>query len=439
MSHVFVVDAKKRPLAPVHPGRARLLLKAGRAVVFKRFPFTLMLNRPGGQAVGEPLRLKIDPGSHTTGLALVGETGGEVVWAGELTHQGEAIVERLRARRAERRGRRQRHTRYRQARFANRRRPRGWLPPSQRSRVQNVVTWVQRLRRLCPIAALSLELVRFDMQAMQTPGIEGIQYQQGTLAGYEAKEYVLQKWGHTCAYCGATGVPLEIEHISPRSCGGSSRESNLTLSCVPCNKAKGTQDIRVFLAHDPERLAHILAQAKAPLRDAAVVNSTRWALYERLTALGLPVEVGSGGRTKYNRSKQDIPKTHWTDAACVGASTPEELRNWQRVRPLLITATGRQCRQMCNVDRRGFPRGKPKGPSRSHGFRTGDMVRAVLTKGKHMGTYIGRVAIKSDGYFKLTIRSGVVEGIHVRYCRALHRGDGYGYALGRLAALPPQI
>ena len=46
---------------------------------------------------------------------------------------------------------------------------------------------------------------------MQTPGIEGIQYQQGTLAGYEAKEYVLQKWGHTCAYCGATGVPLEGE------------------------------------------------------------------------------------------------------------------------------------------------------------------------------------------------------------------------------------
>ena len=92
---------------------------------------------------------------------------------------------------------------------------------------------------------------------------------------------------------------------------------------------------------------------------------------------------------------------------------------------------------MCNVDRRGFPRGKPKGPSRSQGFRTGDMVRAVVTKGRHMGTYIGRVAIKSDGYFKLTIRSGVVEGIHVRYCRALHRGDGYGYALGRLAALPP--
>ncbi len=439
MSHVFLVDAQKRPLAPVHPGRARLLLKTGRAVVFKRFPFTLLLTQPGAQAVGEPLRLKIDPGSHTTGLALVAETTGEVVWAGELTHQGEAIVERLQARKAVRRGRRQRHTRYRQARFENRRRPKGWLPPSLRSRVQNVLTWVQRLRRLCPVAALSLELVRFDTQAMQTPGIEGIQYQQGTLAGYETKEYVLEKWEHRCAYCDAMGVPLEVDHIRPRSRGGSSRESNLTLACVPCNTAKGTQDIRVFLAHDPERLAHMLSHAQASLRDVAVVNATRWALYERLGALGLPVEVGSGGRTKYNRRRQGLPKTHWTDAACVGASTPEELRNWQTIRPLLMTATGRQSRQMCNVDKRGFPRGKPKGLSRSHGLRTGDMVRAMVTKGVHMGTYVGRVAIKSDGYFKLTTRARVVEGIHARYCIPLHRDDGYGYAFGSLAALPPQV
>jgi len=439
MSHVFVVDEALRPLAPVHPGRARLLLKAGKAAVFKRYPFTLILRQPVAQATAEPLRLKIDPGSHTTGLALVEETSGKVVWAAELTHQGEAIVERLRKRRAVRRSRRQRHTRYRQARYDNRRRKDGWLPPSLRSRVQNVVTWVQRLLRLCPIAALSLELVRFDTQAMQDPDIAGVMYQQGTLAGFEVKEYVLEKWGRRCAYCDASGVPLEIEHIVPRSHGGSSRESNLTLSCVPCNTQKGTQDIRVFLAHDPERLARILAQAKTPLRDAAAVSTTRWALYERLVALGLPVEVGSGGRTKYNRSRQAIPKTHWTDAACVGASTPEELRNWQTIRPLLITATGRQCRQMCQVEKHGFPRGKPKGPSRSHGFRTGDMVRAVVTKGVHKGTYVGRVVIKSVGYFKLTTSSGVVDGVHARYCRALHHSDGYGYAFGSLATPPPQV
>jgi len=174
MSHVFVVDEALRPLAPVHPGRARLLLKAGTAAVFKRYPFTLILRRPVAQAAAELLRLKIDPGSRTTGLALVEEMSGKVVWAAELTHQGQAIVERLRKRRAVRRGRRQRHTPYRQERYDNRRRKDGWLPPSLRSRVQNVLTWVERLRRLCPIAALSLELVRFDTQAIQDPDIAGV-------------------------------------------------------------------------------------------------------------------------------------------------------------------------------------------------------------------------------------------------------------------------
>src|SRR5260221_6088010 len=289
---------------------SRGLLKAGQVAVFKRHPFTVILKRSVARPASQRFRLKVDPGSKTTGLALVDEQTHEVVWAAELRHQGEAIVERLRARRAVRRGRRQRHTRYRQARFANRRRPRGWLPPSQRSRVQNVVTWVQRLRRLCPIAALSLELVRFDMQAMQTPCIEGIQYQQGTLAGYEAKEYVLQKWGHRCAYCDKTGVPLEIEHIRAISRGGSSRESNLTLACVPCNRAKGTQDIGVFLAHDPERLAYILSQAQASLRDVAAVNADRWALYEPLGALELAVKVGNGGLRFHKHSNSRKAQQH---------------------------------------------------------------------------------------------------------------------------------
>ena len=132
MSHVFLVG---RPEMLTYPGasrRARLLLKAGKAAAFKRFPFTLILRQPGAQAAHEPLRLKIDPGSHTTGLALVGERSGKVLWAGELTHQGAAIVERLQKRRADaRRGRRQRHTQVREARFANRRRPEGLFRPSR--------------------------------------------------------------------------------------------------------------------------------------------------------------------------------------------------------------------------------------------------------------------------------------------------------------------
>src|ERR1051326_7557555 len=293
MSQVFVLDTHKQPLDPVHAGRARLLLDSGKAAVFKRYPFTIILKAAVADPEVHPLRLKIDPGSQTTGIALVEDGEGSVVWAAELTHRGPAIKHALDQRRAVRRGKRQRNTRYRKPRFQNRRRRAGWIPPSLESRVANVQTWVRRLARLCPLGAISLELVKFDLQRMEHPEISGREYQQGTLAGYEVREYLLEKWGRACSYCGITGVPLQVEHLQAKASGGTDRLSNLCLACEPCNRAKGTQDLRVFLAGKPELLARILAQAKAPLKDAAAINSTRWVLYERLKQEGFSLECGS--------------------------------------------------------------------------------------------------------------------------------------------------
>lgn len=437
MSRVLIVDAERRPLMPCTPARARLLLKAGKAAVLRHFPFMLILREARPEAVVEPLRVKLDPGSKTSGIAVLHEQSGEVVWAAELTHRSPQIREALAKRRAARRSRRSRHTRYRKPRCANRRRPKGWLAPSLRSRVLHLLTWVKRLSRWCPVGALSLELVRFDLSRLQNPEIDGIEYQRGTLWGTEVRHYLLAKWQHQCAYCQAAGVPLELDHVHPRSKGGSDRIANLVIACRLCNEAKADQAIEVFLADRPEMLARVQAQRRSPLHDAAAVNSTRWALYDHLKALDLPVETGSGGLTKWNRQSRNLPKTHWIDAACSGRSTPEHLQI-QHVRPWMIQAQGRQDRRMVNVDKHGFPRGRAKGPSCILGFRTGDLARAVVTKGKKIGTYVGRVAIKSDGYFKLTGRPfGMVEGIHARYCTPIHRNDGYTYAIGE-AALPPQ-
>ncbi len=427
MNKVFVVDTSLQPLAPCHPAKARRLLRAGQAAVHRTYPFTIVLLRSVEKPVAPPLRVKIDPGSHVTGIAIVNDATGEIVWAAELDHRGPMIVASLLARRGVRRGRRSRKTRYRAPRFANRRRQAGWLPPSLESRVANVVTWVARLRRVCPIQALSMELVRFDTQALQDPEISGVEYQQGTLAGIEVKEYLLAKWGRQCAYCDAQGVPLEVEHIVARDRQGSHRVSNLTLACVPCNQKKSNHDVREFLAHDPARLARILAQAKAPLKDAAAVNSTRWALYEALQATGLPVEVGTGGRTKWNRTTRGLPKTHWLDAACVGASTPEHLWTSGTLHPLTIRATGHGSRQMCAMDKYGFPRTRAKQAKHVHGFQTGDIVKAVVTSGKHQGVYVGRVAVRTTGSFNIRTASALVQGISHRYCRLLHRVDGYAY------------
>lgn len=211
--------------------------------------------------------------------------------------------------------------------------------------------------------------------------------------------------------------------------------SNLVIACHACNQAKGDQPLSTFLADRPAVLARIQAQRKAPLRAAAAVNTTRWALSQRLTALGLPLEIGSGGLTKWNRESRGLPKAHWIDAACCGRSTPARLC-LRAVRPWEIAAKGRQKRQMVNVDKHGFPSGRAKGPSHVRGFQTGDLVRAVVTKGKKIGTYVGRVAIKTDGYFKITGSPfAMVEGIHARYCVPLHRADGYAYQRGKCCRL----
>jgi hypothetical protein len=408
MSRVLVVDTQRRPLMPCTPARARLLLKQGKAAVLRRYPFTLVLQEAKPDALVAPLRVKIDPGAKTTGMAIVHDGSGEVVWAAELSHRGAQVSEALARRRAVRRSRRARHTRYRAARWQNRRRQSGWLPPSLSSRLHNVLTWVQRLCRFCTIGAISLELVRFDPALLQNPSLEGIAYQRGTLFGAEQRQYLLAKWEHRCAYCGTGDRPLEIDHVHPRAKGGSDRIANLVIACHPCNQRKGDQSLEAFLADRPEVLTRVQAQRKAPLKDVAVVNSTRWALYERLQATGLPLETGSGGLTKWKRAQQFLPKAHWVDAACCGPSTPAVLK-LERVCPWLITATGRQCRQMRNVDKHGFPVGCAKGPSRVRGFRTGDLVRAVCPPQlKTAGTHVGRVLVRTRGSFDIQSRQGRV-------------------------------
>ena len=439
---VLVLDRKKRPLMPCTPKRARKLLAAGRARVHRLFPFCIRLvDRSIEQSALQPLRLSLDPGSKTTGLAIsriaeitdadgVIEPVMHIVFLMELAHRGRAIMESLHARSAMRRRRRGK-LRYRAPRFSNRTKPKGWLPPSLQHRIDTTAAWVARFRRLAPITVLAQELVRFDMQLMQNPEISGVEYQQGTLAGYEVREYLLEKFDRCCAYCDKKDVPLQIEHIQSKARGGSNRISNLTLACGPCNTKKAARDIRDFLAKDPARLARILKLAKAPLRDAAAVNATRSALLGALKSTGLPVETGTGGRTKWNRSRLGIIKTHALDAACVGVIHDVRGTN---VPTLRVKCTGRGSRCKTRLNKYGFPRAYLTRKKTAFGFRTGDMVLATVPTGRNKGVHKGRVAIRLTGNFN--VQSGLagavtVQGISHKHCRVLQRADGYGYVWQR--------
>ncbi|WP_013323717.1 RNA-guided endonuclease IscB [Gloeothece verrucosa] len=425
MSKVFVLAPNKKPLNPVHSGQARRLLNQGKAAIFRRIPFSIILKKEVNNSAN-PLRVKIDPGAKTTGLSLVNDQTGEVIWAGELTHRGFAIRESLTSRRQLRRSRRGRKTRYRQPRFNNRKRVDKSLPPSLMSRVHNILTWVRKLTRLAIITAISSELVRFDTQALENPEIRGTEYQQGELAGYEVREYLLEKFNRKCIYCSQTDTRLEIEHLTPRSKGGSNRVSNLGIACQPCNQKKGNRDVLSFLKGKQDLAKKILDQAKKPLADTAAVNATRWELFNQLKQFNLPVEVGTGGLTKFNRCRQNLDKTHWLDAACVGQSTPEQLII-KGVRPLLIKANGHGTRQMCGTNKYGFPIRHRSRIKIHKGFQTGDIVKAIVTSGKKIGIHAGRVLCRASGSFDIASKSGRVTGISHKNCRVVHKNDGYAY------------
>ena len=445
MNRVFVLGSTKKPLMPCHPARARELLKKGKAAVYRMQPFTIILKyRSDGDT--QPVEFKVDPGSRYTGLALIAlfKRGRVLIWAANLTHRGIGIRNALLARRAIRRGRRQRNTRYRQPRFLNRTRGHNKvnphvgiilpniadeirLPPSLMSRVDNILNWRKKLCSYAPITSTAVEHVRFDMQLLVRATIKGKQYQQGELYGYEQKEYLLEKWNRCCVYCGIIGVPLQKEHIRPKSKGGSDRISNLTLACQPCNQAKGNMPIEWFLANNPVLLKRILAYAKLPLSDASAVNSTRRVLARRLVALDQYTGLYSGGLTKYNRTLQGYPKDHFVDAACVGI-TGDSVYIKPGYKPLYIKAMGRGNRQVVRTDKYGFPCARAKSVKSVLNIRTGDLIKLSQPKGKYIGSYLARVsAINAKTAFLSISYNGKQTWFSAKLATILQRGDGYAY------------
>jgi hypothetical protein len=300
--------------------------------------------------------------------------------------------------------------------------------------VDTTLSWVDRLSRWAPVRAVHIERVAFDTHALSADRpLGGAAYQQGTLHGYEVREYLLAKFDRTCTYCGTTGVPLNIDHVRPRSRGGSNRVSNLVLACVPCNQAKADRPIEEFVT-DLRVLARVKAQAKAPLKDAAAVNSTRWALWRALDAR-LPTRVGSGGRTKWNRTRNRLPKSHTLDALCVG-----KVDTATRVVGTVLVAgcAGRGSYTRTRTDKYGFPRLRLPRTKRHFGFATGDLVRAVVPKGKNAGTHTGRVAVRSTGSHTVATPHGAVKTSH-KNLRLLQRADGYAYTIQKEAGVSSPV
>ena len=349
---VITLDKNEKPLGFVTERRARILREKKRADIVNVYPPVIRINDVDADKVADTIpefRIKIDPGTEWTGLAIVRETDNAVVWYGKIHHRGYAVHEALQTRATVRHNRRNRELWFRKNKFwsyttgprnsGKQEWKKGKLVPSVKSVQDNVIHWVEKLKGWIPLTKNSFEACRFDTQQMDNPDIEGTEYQQGSLFGYEMKEYLMEKYRHTCQYCGGKSGDsiLEWEHMMPKSRGGPDSLKNAMLACHRCNHDKNNRTVQEYLELVKKRAAR--KEKPSELDEARIKGlqnvldgrarggSNRYAAWanilrryeERLLfQIFGDVECSSGGRTKYNRTKLGLPKDHHYDALCVG-------------------------------------------------------------------------------------------------------------------------
>jgi 5-methylcytosine-specific restriction endonuclease McrA len=407
--NVFVLAADEKPLMPTTPRRARMWLKQKRARVVKRAPFTIRLCFEPSSRYAQHVKMGVDTGSKTIGVAAVAHS--RVLYQAEISLRTD-IKRSLDQRRQYRRDRRNRKTRYRPARCNNRKRSGEWLAPSLLSKAESTVRAIVRVADVLPVKQVKLEVASFDTQKMQAPEISGIEYQQGELSGYHVREYLLAKWRRKCAYCGRTGVPLEVEHIVPRIRGGTNRVSNLTLACTTCNRSKGKCTAGEF-GH-PE----VQERALIPLKDAVHVSIIKpWVIRTLSNLLGqVNISVTYGYETKYKRMKTlELPKTHYFDAVAIACEHGETVLPAQVWYQCKCVPRGRY--QLYNGYRSEH---KVSGPKKVFGWKLFELVEVNGQIGYISGRRAnGRFSVKDAVTGKLLV-DGVDRRKLVRLVRATH-------------------
>lgn len=418
---VFVLNRSKKPLNMISHAEARILLKNRLAVVHKVYPFTIRLKDNSCVSKDKTYTVKVDPGSKHTGIAIV-DNNNSVVMLAEIEHRGHLIKKDLASRRMIGRSRRARKTRYREAKFLNRTKPKGWLNPSVKSRADNVINFVKKYKKIININKVMIENVSFDTTQMSSNiKLWGSDYQQGPLYGTNLRKFIFSKTNGRCSYCGA--LAQEIDHVIPRVQGGSNSIYNLTPICKSCNKKKSNLSLKDFGKFMNKDYSHL--EPKKTPKDASIVQAAKNYMVKEITKLVSDTTAHDSLMTKKNREQLDLPKQHYYDALSIGEIPSKFIFLTDKI--LVISAKGRGIRQMCLMDKYGFPRTFAKTSKTVRGFQTGDIVKAVVTKGLKVGEYLGRISVRATGAFNIKTKSGLIKDIGYKYCHLIQRGDGYLY------------
>ncbi|WP_290704638.1 RNA-guided endonuclease IscB [Ferroplasma sp. Type II] len=405
---VPVINMRNEPLMPTSPGKARRLLKHNRARVISSNPFTIQLLYATGETK-QPVTLGIDAGYKHIGFSVVTEKreliSGEAVMR---TDMPKLNVEKS----MYRRGRRNRLW-YRQPQFINRgNNSKGWFAPSIAHKLQTHIRLIEKLKKILPVSKVIIEVASFDQQKMKNPEISGIEYQQGELQGYEIREYLLEKFHRKCVYCRKTNVPMEIEHLTPRSRNGPDTVDNLAISCHECNQKKNNLTAEEF--GYPE----VRKRALKSLKDATFMNIVRWKLTQ-LTGSAYTF----GYITKKNRISLGLDKSHANDAFVIAGGTTQA-----RSTVFDVTQRRRNNRSL-QINRKGF---RPSIRRRRYPLQPGDVVEFGESR-------YGVVGVHSYGNYVIIMNGEKKMDVNIKKVKLVKYGKGLRFTTQFLPTLSHMV
>jgi len=301
--NVYVLAKAGHPLMPCKPAKARKLLKAGKASVVRKYPFTIQLKFECENET-QDITVGVDPGYKNIGFSAISESR-ELI-SGEIELEN-GVTDRLKEKAMYRRGRRNRHHWYRPPRFMNRGGDKkGWLPPSVQRRLDIHVMLIKKLKEILPITKVNIEVANFDIQKIKNPEINGVDYQRGDLYGYKnMQSYLFARERGKCQLCGKEYKKNDnwnIHHITPRSKGGTNKPNNLALLHESCHKKLHKNKLEKTLKKNKQ------------FKGETFMSTIRWALPMQAKKFVNDVGITFGHITNVNRNNAELEKTHFNDA-----------------------------------------------------------------------------------------------------------------------------
>ena len=420
---IFVMNMRGDPLMPCTQKKARILLKEGKAVIYKYDPFTIQLTYATGETK-QDCHIGIDTGSKHIGMAITSEN--KVLFKGEIELRQD-VKSNIDTKHIYRRSRRNRKTRYRQPRFLNRKRSDKWLPPSLQNRVDHTFHWIDTFCSLVSDPILHIEVGKFDTAKMINPEINGVDYQHGQTYGFfEERYFVFARDNYTCQCCGKSKDKiLQTHHIIYRSNGGTDRVDNLITVCTDCHTSKNHQKGGILYKWQEQHKK--IKQYKEP----PFMNAIRKRIFARYPN----AHTTYGSETTPHRKELGLEKTHYNDAITISGITnikedPKEwllIKQFRKKKRSLHEATARKGRKEPNC----FQKRNSKNTPFYRGFYLNDKVKVFghgqigyITGFTSGGAYVKNV----DGEY-ITIPNKSYKQVSIKYLKLLSHNNNWQYVV----------